>query len=293
MQREKRTKSGRLLEIDFYPVFSDGRRMPTRKPKATPTTEAQARYNHNQAVKKAVRLINENFDTGDILMHPTYRPEDAPQSEEEAKRDFANYIRRVKTKRAAELKRYTALCKKYPDNDSYKQAKKKLEQPFVYYCALEEVTYKSGRNKGRSNWHFHLFMTGGVDRDTLEDVWPSRARVNADRFQPERFGPEAAAKYITKDLHGQRKILRSKNLRTPKTPQIRDGKITAHGVERLVKLRADDREYWERKFKGYRFVRTYARYNEYNGHWYLSVVMYKTAGKGDLPPWEVEEWIDE
>ena len=264
MQREKRTKSGRLLEIDFYPVFSDGRRMPTRKPKATPTTEAQARYNHNQAVKKAVRLINENFDTGDILMHPTYRPEDAPQSEEEAKRDFANYIRRVKTKRAAELKRYTALCKKYPDNDSYKKAKKKLEQPFVYYCALEEVTYKSGRNKGRSNWHFHLFMTGGVDRDTLEDLWPSRSRVNADRFQPERFGPEAAAKYITK-----------------------------HGVERLVKLRADDREYWERKFKGYRFVRTYARYNEYNGHWYLSVVMYKTAGKGDLPPWEVEEWIDE
>lgn len=293
MERERRLKSGRLLEVDYYPVWADGRRMPTRAPKTKPSTAAQSRYNHVQAIKKAVRLINANFDTGDILMHPTYRPEDAPQSEAAAKRDFANYIRRVKTKREAERKRLHALCRKYPEHTDYQKQKKQLDRPLRYYCALEEVTYKSGKNKGRSNWHFHIFMTGGIDRDTLEDLWPSRARVNADRFQPERFGPEAAARYITKDLHGKRKILRSRNLQPPKPPKNIDGKITPRGVERLAMERKDDREYWERRFKGYRFIRTYARYNEYNGHWYLSVILYRVEGKGDLPPWEAENWIDE
>lgn len=292
MIREKHTKSGKLFEADFYPIWNDGRRIPTRAPKTNRSTEAQAKYNHSQAVKKAIRIVNANFETGDIFMHITYRPENAPLTEKAAKRDFANYIRRVKTKRASELKRVSELLKENPNDKSLQKQKAKLKQPFLYYCPLEETIYKSGKHKGKSNWHFHLLMTGGIDRDTLEDMWDKNARVNADRFQPERFGPESAARYITKDLHGSRKILRSKNLKKPISPKLKDGRITARGVQMLATQRVDDKAYWERKYKGYRFIRCFARYNEYNGNWYVSVVMYKSDGE-EMPQWEVNEWITE
>ena len=54
--REKRTIAGPLLEVDIYPVWDDGRRIPERAPKTKPTTEAQRKYNEEQA-----RRIEKNF----------------------------------------------------------------------------------------------------------------------------------------------------------------------------------------------------------------------------------------
>ena len=73
--------------------------------------------------------------------------------------------------------------------------------------------------------------------------------------------------------------------------ELKDGKITRRGVERMAKERVDDREYWEKRYKGYRFVKCYARYNNFNGYWYVSVVMYKTAGAP--PKWDIKEWLEE
>lgn len=39
--------------------------------------------------------------------------------------------------------------------------------------------------------------------------------------------------------------------------------------------RIDDAKYWENRYKGYRFIEAHAAFNEYNGHWYLSVIMFK------------------
>lgn len=293
MEREKHTKSGRLLEVDFFPVWADGRRMPTRAPKTKRSTEEQAKYNKKKAVKNFVRLVNANFETGDNIMHITYTADNAPQDEETARRDLRNFFRRVKTKRASELKRIADLLKANPNDKDLQSRKKKLEEPFRYMGRIEEQIYKTGKLKGRSNWHFHIFLTGGVDRDTLEELWPLGLRVNADRYQPERFGPEAAALYFAKEGQGKRIFVFSKNLKRPEEPKPRDGRITKRGVERLAKERSEDREYWERKYKGYRFIRCFARYNNFNGHWYLSVIMYKAKNGDTLPPWEVEEWIDE
>ena len=116
MIRERRIKSGKLFEADFYPVFSDGRRVPSRAPKTKRSTEEQARYNKRQAEKKLVRLVNANFEEGDIIMHPTYDQQHAPGSEERARRDIVNYLRRVKTKRASELKRVSKLAEKNPED---------------------------------------------------------------------------------------------------------------------------------------------------------------------------------
>lgn len=84
----KKIKSGRLLEVDYYPAWDNGKRIPARMPKKKRSTEEQARYNYRQTVKKVIRLVNANFDSTDILMHPTYIQEQAPESEEQARRDI-------------------------------------------------------------------------------------------------------------------------------------------------------------------------------------------------------------
>ena len=61
----------------------------------------------------------------------------------------------------------------------------------------------------------------------------------------------------------------------------------------MATQRVDDREYWEKRYKGYRFIRCYSRYNDYNGYWYVSVVMYRVKDGQAPPDWNVEEWMDE
>lgn len=289
--REKKTKSGKLLEVDFYPIFPDGRKIPQRAPKTNPTTEEMERYNAKRALKNFVRLVNANFETGDLFVHITYYSDKAPQDEETAKKDIANYIRRIKSKRNTALKRVLKLLEANPEDEELLQKKRKLEEPFRYAYPLEEQIYKSGKNKGRSNWHAHIFMTGGLDRDTVEDLW-GLGRINADRLNLERFGPEAAAVYCSKDPRGKKRFYTSRNMKKPIVAKPRDGKITPRYVEKLAKTRVDDRIYWENRYKGYRFIRCYPMYNEYNGYWYVSVVMYKT-GDEEAPPWGIDDWIDE
>ena len=92
--REKNIKSGKILEAEFYPVFPSGRRVPERK---RPTREEQKNLNDANARKKIVRLINANFDEGDIVIHGTYRDTEMPESLDQVRRDLNNYIRRLAT----------------------------------------------------------------------------------------------------------------------------------------------------------------------------------------------------
>ncbi len=302
MQREKLTISGPLLEADFYPVFENGRRMPTRAPKTKISTREQQRYNTIMATKKLIRLVNANFDSSDYWMHPTYEPKYAPQSEEQARRDIVNYLRRVKTKRKSllnqlekKLKSAKEALKKMPDNafilssvEDVKAQISKLKAPFKYVYVIEKQIYKTGIYAGLVNWHFHLFLTGGIDDKMLEKMWPKGLRANCDNYQPDKFGPEAAAKYMSKDPQGSKRFSYSRNLEQP-NEKTKDGRVSRNTVARMATERIDDREYWERRYKGYRFIRCYNRFNEYNGHWYVTAVMYKTDG--DPPKWEQDEWI--
>lgn len=292
MIREKKTISGRLCEVDFYPIFENGRAMPTRAPKTKRSTAAQEKYNKNQAIKEFVRLVNANFETGDSWVHITYNTDNAPQDEEITKKDINNFLRRIKRARAKELKRVNALLLLAPEDERLIEKKRKLEQPFLYAYPLEEQIYKTGKNKGKSNWHAHIFMTGGLDRDTIEDLW-TFGRVNADRFQPEKFGPEAAALYCMKDPRGVKRFYSSRGMKKPIVEKPKDGRITPRGVEKLARERVDDKEYWEKRYKGYKFIRCYARYNEYNGHWYVSAILYKAETDAEIPPWSMDDWMED
>lgn len=305
MIREKKQKSGKLLEVDYYPVFDNGKKVPTRAPKTKRSTEEQEKYNRKQAIKKFLRLVNENFDESDYLFHPTYSPENAPNSEKEARKDLTNFFRRIKYRREKELKaqekalqQVTEAAKAMPGNDyiqaqvkKIKETVKQLKRPFKYAYVVEKVTYQRGRYKGRDNYHFHVFMTGGLKRDDVENMFTGGLRCNCDRYQPDKFGPEAAAKYFLKNPEGKKSYSYSKNMQQPKPPKITDGATSRTTVEKMATQRIDDKTYWENRFRGYRFVRCYARRNIYNGHVYVSVVMYKTD---ETPPeWKISDWITE
>lgn len=280
MIREQHIKSGKLLEVKFYPVFSDGTPIP-RSPKNKTSTKAQKRFNDRQAIKKFVRLINANFDETDLLMHPTYLPQNAPATEAEARRDMTNYLRRVKTFRQREYARVVKLLQKNPHDGELKAQKKKLEAPFKYAYGLEAVEYKSGSKKGMKNYHFHLFMSGwgGRDRDEAEKLWTHGIRCNCHRFRPREFGPEAAARYVAKAPAGVRRFSCSKNMDKPICKVMGDGAVTHWQVERMVKQRSEDRAFWERRHRGYEFLGFEKEpadcYNEYNGCYYLTVKLYK------------------
>lgn len=293
MIREKRIISGKLLEANFYPIFENGRRMP-RGPKIKRSTAAQEKYNRQKAVKKAIRDINANFDTDDLFIHPTYAQKNAPQSEAEAERDIRNFIRRIKTKRQSEQKRLQALVRQYPDNEEYKKRLKVLKKEFRFYYRTERTDYKSGPYAGMVNWHFHMFITGGIDRDTIEEMWADR--INADRFRPDKFGPESAARYASKpdEKDAERvKLHHSRNLVAPKEPKPKDGQISKRSVENMALKHSEDRAYWERRYPGYTFIRCFPQYNEYNGHWYVTALLYKYGDAKAPPDWNIGEWNDE
>ena len=278
--REQHIRSGKLLEVKFYPIFSDGSELP-RGPKRKESTKAQKDYNDRQAIKAFVRLINANFDDTDLLAHLTYTVDRAPVSEAEARRDMTNYIRRIKTLRAALLRKVREQLKKDPESRELLERRKKLSDPFRYAYGIEVVEYKTGAKKGRKNYHFHLFMTGwgGRDRDEAEKLWTKGERCNCDRFRPRAFGPEAAARYVAKSPAGTRRFSCSKNMNKPVVAPPKDGKVSPREVERMVKQRNDDRAYWERRHRGYEFLGfdkpPEECYNAYNGYYYLTVKLYR------------------
>jgi hypothetical protein len=293
MQREKHIKSGRLFEAEFYPVFADGRRVPTRAPKTKRSTAEQARYNLRKAQKNFVRRVNANFFTGDIYMHPTFEPGVAPFTMEDAKLHIANFFRRAKRMRVKALKEVKKTLKISPEDKRLVKLKKKLDEPFRYAYRIESETFKRGERKGQKRWHFHLFMTGGCSRDDIEECW-GLGSCNADRYQPEKYGPERAALYAAKEGQGEMKFGYSKNLVSSDDAKVKDGAISASGVERLAKMRVDDAAFWEKRYKGYKFLRCYSRFNTYNGYWYVSVVMYKPESEGALPRWTgTDDWLCE
>jgi len=255
--REQKIKSGEVLEIEFFPVHESGRRVSERAPKTHMSSKQQKEANRKNAIKHLFRLVHANFNNKDFWCHFTYRPENAPQNEKDALRDFYNYIRKVRRYR-----------------------KRHGLGEMVYICIPEEETYKTGIYAGRKNYHFHFWMTGrGLTRDMAEDLWEPRGtknnRVEVDRFMPERFGYDAAVKYVQKAPVGAKKYYPSKDLKKPEYNKPVDGKTTRLTVERMAKIHCGDRGYWENRYKGYEYVTDEPKYNEFNGYWYTSVVMVK------------------
>lgn len=255
LYQRKKIKSGKMLECFYYPVQKSGYALPCGRKQR----EAQARYNAKKSGRELVQRVNANFDTGDIWMSPTFLPEKAPQSYEDAVKILKRYFRRV-----AAWRRAHGL------------------PALKYIYVIEQQIYKRGKFSGRSNWHYHIWMNT-MPRDVAEDLWKDGERVNANSFQPERFGQEAAARYVTKAPKGTRRYVCSRNCVKPVVDEAKQINISSRKMQSMAETHCEDSAYWERQFPGYYFCGLEKTWNEYNSRWYLRVAMRK------IPEWKTKK----
>lgn len=212
--------SGEMLECEIYPSYS--KKDVPRRPKENTSREAQKRINDKNSIKKMKRLIHTNFEFNkDLIVTPTYKDHYLP-TEEEARRDMTNYIRRLKRVRK-------------------KQGLPELKYIYVIGCEQE------GKKSKKVRIHHHLIIND-MDRDLVESLW-GKGRIETKRLQPDEYGVEGLAKYMAYQSQGSKRWYASRNLKQPKVYKSYT-KLSRRKMEQLARKQIDWEETFEKIYRG-------------------------------------------
>lgn len=244
--REKKYVCGEYLDVFIYPVFETGKRSEGKRVKRKPSTEAQKKLNQRHRKEKLIRLLHANFTPDDLEIHLTYRSGERPESDEEAARNLRNFIRKVK------------------------RTRKKLGLPPLKFIAVTERGKQGGR------YHHHVTLSGGIDRDTLESLWP-HGYANSRRLQFTEEGLAGLGHYIVKSPVGKKAWTASKNLVDPE-PRTRDGRISGRKARELAENIKDNTRF-EKLYPGYLMSSAEVFHNDVNGGCYLVARLHRQDGK--------------
>lgn len=235
--REKSYKCGEYVYEYIYPVWQTGRRAGRRKKRKT-TPAAQKRLNIRHAREKCARMLDTNFTNADLSVGLSYAEQ--PSGMEQVKRDWQNFVRKVKRR--------------------YKAAGIELK-----YICVPEVS-------GRGRYHLHVVMSGGVDRDVIEKLW-GHGWSNTKRLQPDEFGLSALAKYITKSAAddeeeqlSKKAYWASKNLVDPE-PKISDSRIRSKRM--AIDLGEENQEAWKKLWPEYDSILVERWHEDEYGYCYI------------------------
>lgn len=240
--REKTYKCGDYKEVYIYPCYAETAKPGKRKPKAKPTAEAQRKLNKRISENNLIRLLNANFTAHDLAFDLTYKAGKNPETDEQAKKDLQNFLRRVK--------RY----------------RKTHGLPDLKYIAVTE----RGRKKRRV--HHHLVINCGVSINKLAELW-GLGYTTAQPLQFDETGLIAKGKYMVKQSLYFRSFNASRNLTHPQ-PTTRDGRLSQRRVRELC-MDIGDRQAFEGLYEGYTFAEASSFYNEVNGGYYLAIRLYR------------------
>lgn len=197
--REQVWVTGEYIDVDCYPVFQPAGK---RRKRCRPTSDIQKRLNRKNREKWLLRLVRENFGRDDYISTLTFGKGNEPDSLEDMQRIIRNYLIRLRRR--------------------YRKAGAELK--YIY-------TIERGKRNGR--WHCHLFLSGGVSRDEIEECW-GLGYANTRRLQPDEDGLAALVHYLTKGQDGGfRSWTSSKNLMRPE-PAVIDGKRRREELEKLA-----------------------------------------------------------
>lgn len=233
----KTITSGKMVEVEIYPVFKEKKDLPRKKEKKS--RKAQRNLNDKNARKKLIRLMNTNFDTNGYWA--TFNFAEDPKDLDEAEKIVGNFIRRLNYRR------------------------KKSNLPQIKYIYVVEI----GKN-GRS--HVHMVMDNLLDRDTIEDTWKHGKRNHVRRLDPDDFGLTGIATYLSKDPKGRKRWKASRNLRQPKVTQSLT-KFKRGRVLRMVKNQNEIETEMKKEYPKLKYLDTEVRQNEVNGLFYLYTKM--------------------
>lgn len=243
LYRVKTIISGQVLESEIYPVWKNATQSNKAK-RAMASRTAQKNLNDKNAKKTFIRKVNTNFNDKDIMVTLSYKGK-APD-EEEARKDIQNYIRKVR---------------------NYRKKNNLEELKYIYVIEYSTEAVKKKRI------HFHVIMNN-MDRDVAEKMW-GKGWANCKRLQPDEFGFEALARYITKDPKGTKRWCGSRNLKEP-IVRVADHKISKKRAEKIAKDVATAPDMFEKQYKGYRFNDITVKYSDFISGAYLYVRMRKS-----------------
>ena len=202
--RRKQTRAGKMLDVAIYPVWDT--KADQRKAKAAVSREAVQKINEENAKKKVVHLLNENFDEHDIFITLTYKK--TPPGYEQARRDVKNFLARLRRLR-----------------------EKRGLPELRYLYVIETGKYEDALGNPK-RIHVHMALSGDLPRDEVEKLWKN-GYANTRRMQPNEYGLEGIARYMTKGPEGRRRWAASRNLRQPKTTYPKTP-LTRRRVERIA-----------------------------------------------------------
>ncbi len=237
LYKTKTIKSGKMVEVEIYPVFYKKKDMPGKKVKKT--RKAQQNLNDKNARKTVTRLINANFDKGDYWC--TFNFSENPTSFEEVDKIMGNFIRRLNYKR------------------------KKQGLPNVKYVYVTEIG-KGGRA------HVHAVMDGLLDRDTVEDTWKHGKRNHVRRLDPDDFGLTGIATYLSKDPKGRKRWKASRNLKKPKVTSSLT-KFKRGRVLKMVRNQNLIETELKKEYPKLKYLDADVRQNDINSMFYIYVRM--------------------
>lgn len=257
--RVKTIRSGELVEVEIYPVYTGGKRLPSEK--KGETSDSMKKVNQKNAEKKFIRLVNANFGKDDL--HITLTHEGELPTKERAEKDVKNFIARI---------RYRWKKMGLDPKD--------MKYIYVMEYRTEEEARKAGRPKIRL--HHHLLLSKGLNREMIEDLW-QLGGCNTTKLKPNVYGPGLLniASYLAKDPRGGRRWGASLNLKKPKVT-ISDTKITRHRAGRMGRDDYERDRVIQKLYPDCHLLTAYTTYNEINGGTYIYAELRRRDGYENL-----------
>lgn len=255
----KEIRAGEQFEVEIYPQFKSMSDVPPEGRSIKKDNDrAQRNLNDKNARKYVERLINVNFDSGDIWMTLTY---DAAHLPPDGDIDAAIKVMQLFIKRV-----------------NYQRKKRGL--PTAKYVYVTEYNPNE-----KIRWHHHIVMDGLMDMDTVESCWKQGSRNEVRRLQKDENGLSGMANYIVKEkdrVRSERRWNSSQGLKNPdirvvhsKRPAQAEGRYRqiASYVEDMRKGHEHVREQLAKWYPDYDFAEAGIYYNDFNSMFYINARM--------------------
>jgi hypothetical protein len=222
MYRQKKYECGNYMDIEIFGISQKVKRFKRAK-KVKESTPAQKNLNDKNSFKYFVRKANLNFNENDFTGDLTFENGYLPNDHDDALRLFQNFIERV----------------------SYHNKKAGSPRP-EYMYVISDVD----KDGNQARLHIHLFIKN-VKWSVLKDRW-GMGYVNTEPIQLNEYGLTGKALYFARQGKGKKIWGCSKGLKNPE-PEISDKAITRTDAEKITR-NPEDREYFEKKYKGWTFT---------------------------------------
>jgi len=164
----------------------------------------------------------------------------------------------------------------YKENPTEDQGRKDI-QNYIRRLKrrVEDLKYIYVTESGDKRTHHHIILNIH-DRDMAETLW-NKGRTQARLLQPDDYGLEGMARYITKQKKNNKRYACSRNLKKPKVYEAYS-KFSKRKAEKISHDENGAKEIFEKMYPKYTFKDINIKYSDFVSGCYLYAKMRKIKG---------------